>query len=220
MRRCLGRAGLVYTLPVRRFLDWVTGLAEMLGGPGLFLIAFLDSSFLSFPQVVDILLMGLVAKYPERLLYYPIMPMLGSILGCYALYFLARRGGEAFLRKRLHDRHVDRYLAIFRKYGLFAVAIPSILPPPVPFKVFVLAAGAAGVRRVDFLIAVAIGRGIRYFGEAALAAWYGPAAIDYLSDHAGVFTGVLVAVIAAAAAAWFWWSRRQGRIDSASGTSV
>lgn len=220
MRRCLGRAGLVYTLPVRRFLDWVTGLAEMLGGPGLFLIAFLDSSFLSFPQVVDLLLMGLAAKYPERLLYYASLPTLGSILGCFVLYHLARRGGEAFLRRRLHDRHVDRYLAIFRKYGLFAVAIPSILPPPIPFKVFVLAAGAAGVRRVDFLIAVAIGRGIRYFGEAVLAAWYGDAAVDFLNDHGVAFTVVLVAVILTAAGAWFWWSRWAGRIDSSSGTSV
>ena len=79
MRRCLGRASLVYTLPVRRFLDWVTGLAEMLGGPGLFLIAFLDSSFLSFPQVVDLLLMGLAAKYSERFVYYASLPTLGSM---------------------------------------------------------------------------------------------------------------------------------------------
>lgn len=205
---------------MRRILDWVTGLAEMLGGPGLFLIAFLDSSFLSFPQVVDILLMGLAAKYPERLVFYATLPTVGSVLGCYALYFAAQRGGEAFLRRRLHDRHVDRYLDIFRKYGLFAVAIPSILPPPVPFKVFVLAAGAAGVRRIDFLVAVAIGRGIRYFGEAILAAWYGPAAIDFLQDNAVSFTLGLVAVIGVAAAAWFWWSRRRGRIDSASGSSV
>lgn len=205
---------------MRRFLDWVTGLAEMLGGPGLFLIAFLDSSFLSFPQVVDILLMGLVAKYPERLLFYATLPTLGSVLGCYALYFAAQRGGEAFLRRRLHDRHVDRYLGIFRKYGLFAIAIPSILPPPVPFKVFVLAAGAAGVRRIDFLVAIAIGRGIRYFGEAMLAAWYGPAAIQFLNDNARTFTVGLVVVILSAAAVWFWWSRRQGRIDSTSGTSV
>ena len=205
---------------MRRFLEWVTGLAEMLGGTGLFMVAFLDSSFLSFPEVVDILLMGLTARYPERLLYYATLPTLGSIAGCYVLYSMARRGGEAFLRKRLHDRHVDRYLGIFRKYGLFAVAIPSILPPPVPFKVFVLAAGAAGVRRTDFLIAVAIGRGVRYFGEAALAAWYGPAAIDFLHENARAFTIGLVAFIGAAALAWFWWNRRRSGFDSSAGTSV
>lgn len=205
---------------MRRFLDWVTGLAEMIGGPGLFLIAFLDSSFLSFPEVVDILLMGLVARYPERLLYYATLPTLGSVMGSYVLYSMALRGGEAFLRKRLHDRHVDRYLAIFRKYGLFAVAIPSILPPPVPFKVFVLAAGAAKVRRVDFLIAISIGRGIRYFGEAALAAWYGAAAVQFLHDNAVAFTLGLVVLIGAAAIAWFWWSRRSDGFDSSAGTPV
>jgi membrane protein YqaA with SNARE-associated domain len=205
---------------MRRFLDWVTGLAEMLGGPGLFLIAFLDSSFLSFPEVVDILMMGLVARYPERLLWYAALPTIGSILGSYVLYAMALRGGEAFLRKRLHDRHVDRYLAIFRKYGLLAVAIPAILPPPVPFKVFVLAAGAARVRRVDFLVAIAIGRGVRYFGEALLAAWYGPAAIQFLHDHARAFTIGLVVLLVTAGVAWFWWVRRSGRFDSSAGTSV
>ena len=197
---------------MRRILDWVTGLAEMLGGTGLFLIAFLDSSFLSFPEVVDILLMGLVARYPERLLYYATLPTIGSVIGSYLLYSMALKGGEAFLRKRLHDRHVDRYLGIFRKYGLLAVAIPSILPPPVPFKVFVLAAGAARVRRIDFLIAVSVGRGVRYFGEALLAAWYGPAAVQFLHDNALAFTIGLVIILGITGTAWVWWSKRAGGV--------
>ncbi len=134
------------------------GIAETFGGPGLFLLAFFDSSFLSFPEVVDVLMIGLVARYPERMLWYAAMSSLGSIAGSYVIYALARRGGEAFLRRRLHERHVDRAFAIFRKYGLLAVAIPSIMPPPVPFKIFILAAGAARVKPLDFLIAVSIGR--------------------------------------------------------------
>jgi membrane protein YqaA with SNARE-associated domain len=93
---------------VRRLLDWIMGLAEALGSPGLFLLAFLDSSFLSFPQVVDIFMVGLVVRYPERLLWYAALPTIGSVAGAYILYALARRGGEAFIRKRMHDRHVDR----------------------------------------------------------------------------------------------------------------
>ena len=193
---------------MRRFLDWVVGIGEMLGGPGLALIAFLDSSFLSFPQVVDILLMGLAARYPERLVWYAALPTIGSIVGSYVLYAMALRGGEKLLRKRLHERHVERAFSVFRKYGLLAVAIPAILPPPVPFKVFVLAAGAAGVRRFDFLLAVSIGRGIRYFGEAVLAAWYGDAAVAFLQEHAGAFTLGLVTVIGAAGIAWIWRARR------------
>ncbi len=192
------------------------GLAETLGGPGLFLIAFLDSSFLSFPEVVDLLMVSLVAKYPHRMLWYAALPTVGSVAGAYVIYALARRGGEAFLRKRLHERHVDRAFGIVRKYGLLAVAIPSIMPPPVPFKIFILAAGAARVKRVDFLIAICLGRGIRYFGEALLAAWYGEAALrkadELFREHTMTVVIVLVVVVAAAAV-WLWRIRRPDEPD-------
>ena len=204
---------------MRRFLDWVMGLAEAMGGPGLFLLAFLDSSFLSFPEVVDVLMIGLVAKYPERLVWYAAMPTIGSVAGSYLLYALARRGGEAFLRKRLRARHVDRALSVVRRYGVLAVAVPSILPPPVPFKIFVLGAGAARVTPFEFLVAVAVGRSIRYFGEAALAAWYGPAALEFLHAHGAAITLWLVGALVAVTVGWVWWKRRRG-FDSPSGSSV
>ena len=188
------------------------GIAEALGGPGLFLLAFLDSSFLSFPEVVDILMVGLVVKYPERMLWYAALPTVGSVAGAYIIYALARRGGEAFIRKRMHERHVDRAIEVFRKYGMLAVAVPSIMPPPVPFKIFILAAGAAGMSRRDFLIAISLGRGVRYFGEALIAAWYGEAAIraieTFMHEHSVavlIGTGALVV----AGALWIWWSQRR-----------
>ena len=194
---------------MRRFLDWVMGFAEMLGGPGLFLLAFLDSSFLSLPEVVDILMVGLVARYPERLVWYASMPTLGSIAGSYIIYALARRGGEAFLRRRLHERHVERAFAVIRKYGLLAVAIPSILPPPMPFKIFVLAAGAAGVKRIDFLIAISIGRGARFFLEALLAAWYGEAALSLIGRHATPISIAVAVAVLVGAGVWVLWRRRR-----------
>lgn len=203
-----------------RLLKWIEGLALALGGPGLFLLSFLDSSFLSFPEVTDILIIVLVTKHPERFLWYTALPTLGSILGCYVLYALAYRGGEAFMRKRMKERHVERAFAVFRKYGLFAVAIPSILPPPVPFKIFVLAAGAARVRPLDFLVAVTIGRGVRYFGEGLLALWYGQWALDLLNEHGRVVSISLGAIIAVLGFAYIWWTRRRGNIDATAGSSV
>jgi len=187
------------------------GLAEALGSPGLFLLAFLDSSFLSFPQVVDILMVGLVVRYPERLFWYAALPTIGSVAGSYILYALARRGGEAFIRRRMRERHVDRALAVFRKYGMLAVAVPSLMPPPVPFKIFILAAGASGLGRRDFLIAISVGRAIRYFGEALLAAWYGEAVLiaieTFMHDQMSTMLLVTGAVVVAGAV-WIWWTQR------------
>jgi membrane protein YqaA with SNARE-associated domain len=204
---------------VRRLLDWIMGLAEAMGGSGLFVISFLDSSFLSFPQVVDVLMIGLVAKYPERLFWYATLPTTGSVLGSYVLYHLARRGGEAFLRKRMADRHVDRYFRLFRKYGLLAVAVPAIMPPPMPFKFFVLAAGAARVHPRDFLIALVVGRGVRYFGEALLAAWYGQRAITFLQEHGTAAAWTLAVLVLLLGVGYIWWTRGR-RFDSSPGSSV
>jgi membrane protein YqaA with SNARE-associated domain len=192
-----------------RVVEWIQGFAISLGGPGLFLIAFLDSSFLSFPEVNDLLIIWLTTQHPERMLYYALMTTLGSIAGCLALYTLARKGGEAFLRKRFHERHIDRAMDLFQRYGLLAVLIPSILPPPAPFKIFVLAAGVARVKLTHFITAIAIGRGVRYFGEGLLAVWYGEAAADFLRDNAKPVAISVAVVVFVGALAYILWQRRK-----------
>ena len=194
---------------MHRFVAWVQGFAESLGGPGLFIIAFLDSSFLSFPEVCDALIVLLTVQHEQRMLYYALVTTLGSVAGCFALYSVGRKGGEAFLRKRFQARHVDRAMAIFRRYGMLSIVVPSLLPPPMPFKIFVLAAGVAGVRRVDFLVAVLIGRGIRYFGEGFLALWYGEAALAFLRDNARTVGLVLGVGALAGGLAFIWWRKRR-----------
>ena len=195
-----------------RLVAWLQEVAETLGGPGLFIIAFLDSSFLSFPNVVDLLIIAGVTRDEGRWLYYALLPTLGSIAGCYALYEFARRGGEAFLRKRVQARRLDRALAIFQKYGLLGVLIPAILPPPVPFKAFVLAAGIARVKPVEFILAVAAGRGVRYFGEALLAMKYGDDTARFLTAHARTASLVLAGVVVIAAALVLTYRRRRARV--------
>jgi membrane protein YqaA with SNARE-associated domain len=184
---------------IATFLSTIQEWASELGGVGLFIIAALDSSFLSFPQVNDILIIVLSTKYPERMPYYAGMTTLGSLLGCFMLYAVVRRGGEAFLRKRLKGPYVDRALKLYQKYGLLAVVVPALLPPPVPFKVFVLMAGAAAVSPLKFGVAIVIGRGIRYFGQGYLAVLYGEKAAEFMKQY-GAQIGVGLAVLAVAIA--------------------
>jgi membrane protein YqaA with SNARE-associated domain len=185
--------------------------ASELGGVGLFIIALLDSSFLSFPQVNDLLIIVLSTKYPERMPYYAGMTTLGSLIGCFLLYGVARRGGEVFLRKRLKGRYVDRAITLYQRHGLLAVVVPALLPPPVPFKVFVLLAGAAAVSPIRFAIAVGIGRGIRYFGQGYLAVLYGEQAAAFMGAHgAAIGIGLAATALAIGAAVFFLRRRRHG----------
>ncbi len=196
---------------MKRLVDWVQGVALALGGPGLFVIAFLDSSILSFPEVVDLLIVWLTIQHPHRMVFYALLSTLGSVAGCLFLFLLARKGGEAFLKKRLHERHVERATAVVRKYGLLSVLVPSLLPPPAPFKIFVLAAGVAQVRIADFLIAVGIGRGIRYFGEGLLALWYGERAVAFLRDNARYVALSMAVVALVLGVGAILWQRRRVR---------
>jgi len=175
--------------------EWATEL----GGIGLFVIALLDSSFLSFPQVNDILIIVLSTQNPARMPYYAGMTTLGSLVGCFMLYAVVRRGGESFLRKRMQGRYFERGVTLYQKYGLLAVIVPALLPPPVPFKLFVFLAGAAAVSPVRFGIAIAIGRGIRYFGQGYLAVLYGERAADFMKAYgAQIGIGLAAAVVVAA----------------------
>ena len=185
--------------------------ASELGGVGLFIIALLDSSFLSFPQVNDLLIIVLSTKSPERMPYYAGMTTMGSLIGCFVLYGVARRGGEVFLRKRLKGPHVDRAIALYQRHGLLAVVVPALLPPPVPFKVFVLLAGAAAVSPVRFGMAVAVGRGIRYFGQGYLAVLYGEQAAALMKAHgAAIGIGLAMAAILIATSLFLLRRRRHG----------
>jgi membrane protein YqaA with SNARE-associated domain len=195
---------------MHRLLAWIQGFAESLGGSGLFIIAFLDSSFLSFPEASDALIVLLTVQHPERMVFYALTTMIGSVAGCYALYTVGRRGGESFLRKRFHERHIDRAMDTFRRHGILSVLVPSLLPPPMPFKIFVLAAGVSGMSHADFLMAVSIGRAIRFFGVGLLALWKGKAAIEWLHDNAATVGIALAVTIVIFAGVSFWRRKSRG----------
>jgi len=181
------------------------------GGPGLFALAFLDSSVLSLPEINDFLVVSFVMQHNERLLYYAVMATLGSIAGCFVVYAIGRKGGEALLRRRFSAGRVERGMNTLRRYGLLAILVPALLPPPAPFKIFVLAAGVARVRVGTFALAIAIGRGARYLGEGLLAVWYGEQAVEYLRVNARPVAFVTAGVVLVGGLVYILWSRRDAR---------
>lgn len=162
---------------------WLQNFALAIGGPGLFIIAFLDSSFLSFPEINDFLIIWMVTQHKERMIFYATMATLGSIAGCLALYVVGRKGGAALLRKRFKQSRIDRAAELMRRHGMLSLLVPALLPPPAPFKIFVLMGGVAQVPLKTFVTAIAIGRGVRYFGEGILAVLWGDQALDYLREN-------------------------------------
>ena len=171
----------------------IAAYAGGLGASGLFAISFLDSSVLTFPVINDLLLVDLSIKHPARMPIYALMATLGSVAGCVLLYFLARKGGEAvFRRKAGHRAAAIRHW--IESNGFLGVLIAALLPPPTPFKFFVLAAGVFEVPLAAFTSAVLLARTFRYFGIGYLAIRYGAEALPYLASHKLEFTALVVAL--------------------------
>ena len=193
---------------MKSFINWIYGFALAIGGPGLFAIAFLDSSFISLPQINDILVVLMVTNNKPWMLYYAAMATLGSIAGCYVIYYLAEKGGEAFLKRRMRSGNTERILALYRRHGLMALIVPGLLPPPAPFKLFVLMAGVAEVPPLKFVLAIAISRGLRYVAMGLLAIWYGDLALELMRTRGREVALWMAGLLVAAGVAWWLWSRR------------
>jgi len=170
--------------------------AGALGAPGLFLISFLDSSVLTFPVINDLLLIELSIQHPARMPLYALMAALGSVLGCVLLYFIARKGGEAYFRRKAGAR-AEAIKHWVERNGFGGMLVAAMLPPPTPFKFFVFAAGVFEVPLASYVSAISLARLIRYFGVGYLAVKYGNDALPFLARHkveVGIFLVVFVAV--------------------------
>ncbi len=190
---------------------WLEETLLPYGGIGLMLLAVCDSSFLSLPELNDILVMTFSLRQPELMVLFAGLTTLGSLIGCSMLYSVGRRGGEALLRKRVSGRQLERVRGWYERYGILAVIVPSLLPPPMPFKVFVLSAGMFGISWPRFLFAVLVGRSIRYFSEGILAVIYGAAAIAFVEQHFGKI-GIGISLVIVLSTVLYVLSRR--RIES------
>lgn len=192
-----------------RIVTWVHAFALGIGGPGLFLVAFLDSSFLSLPEINDLLVVMLVIEHKARMPYYALMATLGSLSGCLLLYGVGRTGGEALVRRKFGGPRMARALTLSKRYGVWAIAVPSVLPPPAPFKIFVLLAGVAAVPVWRFAVTIALARGFRYFLVGVLAVRYGDDAVAFVEENGRAVAFVLLGLLAAGGLAWVAWRRRR-----------
>jgi membrane protein YqaA with SNARE-associated domain len=179
-----------------KIVEWAQGFALALGAPGLFVVAILDSSILTLPEINDILVVLLVTRHKARLALYAGAATAGSIVGSLVLFTIGRKGGEAVLHKRFSVERSARAMAFIEKYGVLAIIIPSLLPPPMPFKMFVLLSGVARMSVPRFMTAVAIGRGTRYFGEGLLALRYGDQTMTFIHEHSWTVGIVLTIALA------------------------
>jgi membrane protein YqaA with SNARE-associated domain len=193
-----------------RFVARVRALALAWGAPGLFVVAFLDSSFLPLPGITDLLLIVLVTRHKPLAPLYIVATTVGSIAGCLMMHFIGRKGGEALVRQRFTGPRVERAMASLRRYGVMAVLIPCLLPPPAPFKIFLLLAGAVGISATRFAAAIAIGRGVRYVTLGFLAVRYGSRASTYVAEHGTQVSLVAAGVLGAAFAAYLVWTKAAG----------
>lgn len=169
----------------------IVAFATTLGGPGLLLISFLDSSILTFPIINDLLLIDLSIQNPARMPLYALLAAFGSVIGCVLLYFLARKGGEAFFHRKAGAKATTIRTWV-EKNGFGGMLMAALLPPPTPFKVFVFAAGVFEVPLLSFSTAIALARCIRYFGIGYLAVRYGKEAIPFIGHHR---LGIIVALV-------------------------
>lgn len=173
---------------------WLQHFVAVMGGGGIFLVAFLDSSVLSFPFITDALVMRLCMERPSRVLYYAAMATLGSLAGCVWIYWLAKKGGEVYFHRHGGPAALKAKQWV-DSHAFLSLFIPAILPPPMQFKVFVLAQGVFQVPLRTFVLALVLGRGVRYIAEGIFAVRYGQQALTFLVGHAVAFTGAVVVVL-------------------------
>src|SRR5262245_13002277 len=182
--------------------DWLAAIARWLevnvislpiyiAGPAMIIIGALDSSLLSLPEINDYLVVGRCYKYPTAAFYFPLFAATGSVIGCNLLYTIVRRGGQAVLRKRFNLQSIKRVERAYERFGFWAIGIPAIMPPPLPFKIFVATAGALEYPRWKFLLTVMIARSLRYYVEGILAVFYGRRVLLFMKDNGLVIISIV-----------------------------
>jgi membrane protein YqaA with SNARE-associated domain len=198
-----------WLLAIARWLEVnVIGLPVYYAAPAMIVIGALDSSLLSLPEINDYLVVGRCYKDPTAAFYFPLFAAMGSVLGCLLLYTIVRRGGQAVLRKRFKLEHIQRVEKAYERFGFLAIGLPAILPPPLPFKIFVATAGALEYPRWKFLLTVMIARSLRYYVEGILAVYYGRRVLLFIRDNGIVVVSIVATIVLIGLLIYFIIKRR------------
>jgi membrane protein YqaA with SNARE-associated domain len=168
-----------------------------LGGLGFIPLGLLDSSIIPLPGSMDVLTIFLSARTQGLWSYYAVMATVGSVIGGFVTYRIARKGGKETLERRFPRKTAEKVCRIFGRWGFGAIAIPALLPPPAPMIPFLFAAGAMQYSVKKFLVALTLGRLVRYSLLAFLAARYGRQMLKFISQHGHPVVLAVIGLIAA-----------------------
>ena len=160
--------------------DFISEVPIYVAAPAMILIGALDSSLLSLPEINDYLVVARCYSDPKSVFYFPLFAATGSVIGCLVLYTIMRRGGQAVMRRRFSAENIAKVERAYARFGFLALAVPALLPPPMPFKIFVATAGALEYPRWRFMLTVMIARSVRYIVEGTLAVFYGEQVLDFM----------------------------------------
>jgi membrane protein YqaA with SNARE-associated domain len=159
-----------------RYTAWIWHLLGFFGVWGVFVIAFADSALLGMP--VDAVVAAYVYRDRSHFLLYVILASVGSAVGSIPLYVIGYLGGEKVLRKRISEARFQKIHQSFERHEFWALMFPGMLPPPMPFKAFVLAAAVFEMRYSHFMAAIFAGRFVRFLVLSLLTLWLGPQIIE------------------------------------------
>lgn len=180
----------------RSLAQTIQGVLLPLGGWGLFAAAALDSSFISFAGGVDFWLVSQSLVLPSAMPIYALAATVGSLTGCSALYFTVRKGEETLLERHRSMLRFARVQGYVEKYGAWSLFVVSFLPPPAPFKLFVATSGLLKLPYRKFIIALAVGRSFRYFGEGFLTVRYGQQAWEWMIRSGPIMFAIVLTTVA------------------------
>ena len=199
-----------------KYTAFLWGLVAPLGPWAVFVIAFVDAGFMGIPM--DPLVAGFVYKFPERFWMFPLLASVGSTLGCTILYGIGLKGGQLLLAKRVSKARMASLHDSFERHPIWALMLPAMMPPPTPFKLFVLAAGVFRMKIGEFLLAIFAGRMVRFSLLAALTMLFGEEIVHVFGrlfrEHSGPTAGAIALIILGATLFY----RRRRRTEPVIGT--